>query len=395
MNKKVKTIILIFIVIIILISTYILIGILKNGNVRVINTDDKEIVFKDGAIINGYQNGVNIYNGNVTIEESGKYTISGESTNSQIIVNADNVVLTLDNLNLTSKKGPVIKTDYDNLVITLKDDTTSTLTDSNAPRDEDAVVYSTKKITLNGSGILIINGKYKNAIKSLGNLQIEEGTYNATSIESGYIGKNILIEGGYLNTLECISGIIGETFTINGGYISLNVKEVGINTTLSNITISGGDIKINTEKTAMKSNDSIYINDGNIELTNESNTNPIIDYAKDYLINKGVILTTSNTETSKDPSDNSKINTIKINIGKEIKKNKVITISDDKKILLEYKLESDTKTITYSSEDIIEGKNYIIKIFNTEYETGEIKNKITSVNENNIISADKVEEDKL
>lgn len=191
-------------------------------------------------------------NKNVNITTGGTYVISGTSTNSNITINTeDEVVLILNNVNLTNKTGPaIIVENAKKTVITLNENTTNTLSDgeSYSNQEYDAVIYSKDDLTINGDGSLEINANYENAIKSKDDLKIISGNITITSKTNGIIGKDsVTIKSGNINITAGEDGIKSNNDTDEGK---------------GNIIIEDANITIKSQEDGIQAENDLIINDG-------------------------------------------------------------------------------------------------------------------------------------
>ena len=190
--------------------------------------------------------------GLLEISEGGNYTLSGKMIG-QIKINApDQVVhLFLDGAEISSKSGPAINCiDAAKLIITLVDGSENTISDSGDYRqyvDEEACIYSTCDMTINGKGSLNVYGYYKDAIRSKDLVRILDGNF--------YIKcKRTAVHGN--------DGIL-----VSGGEFMISSEKYGFKTTKlgadgrGSLVISGGDMSIIAGRSAFvttKANVYIY-----------------------------------------------------------------------------------------------------------------------------------------
>jgi hypothetical protein len=142
----------------------------------------------------------------IVIDKEGDYILTGTMTG-HIIIDAkeQNVHLFLNNMTIKSEGGPAImvpRNSADKLVITVMDGTGNAIVDNGDFRhfkDYDAAIDASCDITFNGTGALIVNGYYKDAIRSKDIVKILNGTYSISSKQNGIIGNDgILVNGGNL-----------------------------------------------------------------------------------------------------------------------------------------------------------------------------------------------------
>ena len=181
--------------------------------------------------------GVSVDGNTITISKGGDFTVTGTLADGQIAVNAldengdkDKVKLRLSGASITNSSGPAISvTAADELFITLTDGTENSLTDSETYSDEsiDGCIYSKDDIEIKGSGSLNINANHGHGIKSNDSLEIGNGSININSKNDGlHANETILISGGTLNIDAVGDGIQAEEIlNITDG--DINVKTTG------------------------------------------------------------------------------------------------------------------------------------------------------------------------
>ena len=195
-----------------------------------INQLDQETEMTDAVDINlseiedGYE-----------ITTGGQFHLTGELRGS-LVINAteENVHLFLDNAFITSKSGPAVYChDTNKLVITLMPNTKNSISDSgkyHADAEIEACIYSECDLTFNGTGELVVNGYYKDAIRSKDIIKILDGVYTIKCKRTGIHGTD---------------GIV-----ISAGDFMISSEKYGLKTTKSgaegrgNMIISGGQFSI-------------------------------------------------------------------------------------------------------------------------------------------------------
>jgi len=221
--------------------------------------------------------------GVITITEGGSYTISGQSSECQIVVNTDeNVKLILNGVDLTSATGPVIYgQQVKNLYIELADGTTNTLTDSSTYATDSSTGETIGKGTVSceddliilGEGTLNVTANYDHAIVSDDKLYIEAGTINILSTVKDGLHANdlICIDGGTIDINSTSDMMESEDMlVINGGTITGTSEGEGIESKNA-IYVNGGTIDITTYDDGMNATSYIEINDGDITIYSEYN----------------------------------------------------------------------------------------------------------------------------
>jgi len=204
-----------------------------------------------GAEVTG--DGAEVSGAGVTITGGGTYEITGQTTDGNITANApgEDVILILNGVDITNPDGPAILIhDAANATVTIAEGTENTLADG-GDGDYDGVLYGIVSYTINGGGVLNING----------------------NVEEGIAGEmNITIDGGAINISAPDDGI--------------NANNDGV----SELTINGGELRINAGGDGIDSNGSLTINGGAaLSYGSVDDMNGGLDADGDIIINGGTV----------------------------------------------------------------------------------------------------------
>lgn len=161
-----------------------------------------KITLNDEATTFDGSGGVIINGQNVEIHTSGTYVLEGTLSDGQIKVNAEdtgNVRLILNGVDIASSTSATIDIEQsDKTIISLEKGTENNLTDATSYIYEDeantevgAAIFSKDDLVINGSGILTVNGQYKDGITSRDDLIITGGTINITAVDDGIVGRDV------------------------------------------------------------------------------------------------------------------------------------------------------------------------------------------------------------
>ncbi|PLA60246.1 hypothetical protein CYK18_06510 [Streptococcus mitis] len=290
-----------------------------------------------GSSANVSGDGVTVSGSTVTITKSGTYVISGQSDGVQIKVEADksaDVHLVLKGATMTNTNAAISATSAGHVYLTLAEGTTNSLSDSSSNSDEkaNAALFSKVDLTINGSGILNVDGKKSNAIKANDTLHITGGTFNVTSVgdafnvndelnvtgatmtidakedgvkvdndddmtvgnmylanntitvtageDSIHASGNLVIDSGTYTVKNATEGIEGKSITINGGDINVYSTDDGVNAANKNaqqsdiyFTMTGGNLTVEVgqgDTDPIDSNGNIMVTGGTIKLIGQS-----------------------------------------------------------------------------------------------------------------------------
>lgn len=240
--------------------------------------------------------GVEITDNQIKITKGGDFTVTGTLDDGNITVNTEEKVkIRLSGASVTSSTNPCIYVENaDKAYITVTDGTENSLT---ALSDSDAV-YSKDNLEIKGDGILNIKSSGGHAIKASDNLTVENGVLNLTAEGDGiHVNDTFKMTGGEVNILAVGDGIDSESIVIiedgeldittngtpveataaqtetmqnnfsrtfeNKADVEFEKSSKGINAEWM-MTISGGDININSASHAIHCGDEIDITGGKI-----------------------------------------------------------------------------------------------------------------------------------
>jgi len=222
------------------------------------------IVFNGSSVtING--DGATASGTKVTIAHAGVFSISGSTTNGQIIVNTEDeqtVKLILDSPVITcATSAPINVRNCEKVVINLPDHSTSVLSDGTsytyddaAEEEPNATIFSKSDMTIYGSGLLTINAQFKDGISSKDGLIIKNSNVVVTAADNGIRGKDYLIvKQAYLKINSGSNGLKSDNDeNASLGYISLESARAAIIsagdgiTAVTKVNISGGSYSLTT-----------------------------------------------------------------------------------------------------------------------------------------------------
>ncbi|HOJ48858.1 MAG TPA: carbohydrate-binding domain-containing protein [Bacillota bacterium] len=250
---------------------------------------DGFIALSDSGIAAG--EGVTVSGNTATIRKAGSYTVSGASSDAQIVIDVgkeDKVELILNGVDIACKNSaPIYAKKSKILILTLAEGATNQISDGSAysgasNNEPNAAIFSKDDITIKGKGSLTVNAHYENGISTSNDLKIIGGNLAVISKNTALRGKdsvkigldaNITVNSGgdavkSSNDTESGLGVI----LITGGAIQINSGEDGLEA-VSGIVIKNGDfdittgsgqqVKKNTSYKAIKCDRTIRISGGN------------------------------------------------------------------------------------------------------------------------------------
>jgi hypothetical protein len=269
----------------------------------------------------------------LVIEEEGIYIISGQVTETTIIVDADDeakVQLILDGVSIINEDAPAIYVKSGDKVFVTTTDSENYLEvsgnyEADGDTNLDAVIYSKPDLVVNGVGTLEVISATGNGITSKDDLKITGGTLEITADEDGLEANDsiriydgdititsnkdglhsendedsslgyIYIQNGTFNIAAADDAIHGTSvIQIDGGDINIETCQEGIEATYiqingGTITIYATDDGINATSKSSAYDVVIEVNDGNITVSMASGDTDAFDANGDIIINGGTI----------------------------------------------------------------------------------------------------------
>lgn len=207
-------------------------------------------------------NGAMEKGGIIHITSAGIYTLQGDFQNFQVAVEAqkdDVVQLDLNGVTMTNDNYAVINgVNCEKLILNSLEGTVNTLSDGSSYQlqsDDDevnAVIFSKDDICLAGTGTLVINANYEDAVRSKDTLEILSGNYEVTSQNDAFQGKDEVI-------------IFDGNFTVNAGndaFKASNSTDEG----KGNLTIEKGEFTVEAGDDAFHAEKVLTVNGGYVDI---------------------------------------------------------------------------------------------------------------------------------
>ncbi len=235
-------------------------------------SDDKTDVGESGA---EFKDGV------LRITKGGTYRLKGKLSDGQVHITVQKtevVELILDGCEITCKTGAAIYCDSaDKLYVTANKGTENVLTDgynyiySQIGADEpNACLFSDDDITLRGSGMLTVNGNFKNGISSKNDIKIKDLILVVNAANTGLRGKDsVEINSGNVTVVADKDGIkTTQTEKADKGFIEINDGIVDVTAgddafqATVRITVNGGKVSAACEGKNFNCDGEVYTADG-------------------------------------------------------------------------------------------------------------------------------------
>lgn len=225
--------------------------------------DATTITFNEQSIDIEDNNSVLINDNTVKIHTSGTYVLEGSSTDSQVIVDAEDegtVRLILNGVSLESTStAPIFVKQADKAVISAEAGTSNTITDppeyvyEEETDEPKAAIYSKDDLTINGTGTLIVNGNYKDGITGKDDLKMIKATIEVTAEDDGIVGRDL--------------------FAMNDAFITIDAGGDGMKSSndtdenKANIVLESGSLTIDAYSDGIQSENTVTIVDGEYTIT--------------------------------------------------------------------------------------------------------------------------------
>ena len=246
------------------------------------STEGLTITLSDSGMITNASSEAKVENNVCTITQPGTFTVTGEMTGGQIVIDVDKtkypdgvVELDLSGMSLTNTKdSPIyVASIADEVVIVAKNGTENTISDgtsyTNADNDTGAI-YSKDDIKFKGKGKLTVNGNAADAIVGKDDIKIYNGTLVVNAVDDGIRGKDSVTIGNAPSSSDEVmdySALNVSVKTTSGDGIkatsteaSTTAKEVGI------VTVNGGTVNIDSYADGIQAEQTFIMNGGDVNV---------------------------------------------------------------------------------------------------------------------------------
>ncbi|MBP7185814.1 MAG: carbohydrate-binding domain-containing protein [Ruminococcus sp.] len=246
-----------------------------------VTTDGYTITLGSAIATNASAEVASVANNVYTIKQPGVFTVTGEMTGGQIVVDVDKTVypdgvveLALSGMSLTNTSdSPIyVASIGDEVVISAKNGTENTISDgtsyTNADSDTGAI-YSKDDIKFKGKGTLTVNGNAADAIVGKDDVKIYNGNLIVNAKDDGIRGKDSVTIGNtssdgtevdYSNLSVKVKTEGGDGIKATSTDASSTEKQVGL------VTINGGAVNIDSYADGISAEQFFVMNGGDLNI---------------------------------------------------------------------------------------------------------------------------------
>lgn len=319
-----------------------------------INSDNDGIKGKDT---------VNITKGTFTITsgQDGIKTTNEEEKGDIVIENGTfKITSSLDGISASS-------------TLTIKDGKFVIVSGTKAGEDSQKGLKGLKEVVLENGDYSI--SSIDDAIHSNGNITVVDGSYSLSSNDDGiHADSSVTIKNGTVKITKAYEGIEGYNINLEGGNIEIYATDDGVNVGGGNdssgmqggrdafdqdngglLTISGGEIYVNSEGDGLDSNGSIKMSGGVVHVDGPTNNgNGPLDYNGTFEITGGELIAVGSSGMAQNVSTSSTQNTVLVNLSSSTSGD--ISIGN-----ISYSPKKQYQSVLISSSSLELNKEYTLK----------------------------------
>ncbi|WP_295091647.1 carbohydrate-binding domain-containing protein [Ruminococcus sp.] len=245
------------------------------------DTDGLTITLSNSGMATNASTEAKVENNVCTITKPGVFTVSGEITGGQIVIDVDKttypegvVELDLNGMSLTNTKtSPIyVASIADEVVIVAKNGTENTISDgteyTNADNDTGAI-YSKDDIKFKGKGKLTVNGNAADGIVGKDDIKIYNGILTVNAADDGIRAKDSVTIGNkssdgtetdYSNLSVTVKAKAGDGIKATCTDVSSSAKQLGL------VTINGGTVNIDSYADGISAEQFFEMNGGDLTI---------------------------------------------------------------------------------------------------------------------------------
>ena len=227
----------------------------------------------------------------------------------------------------------------------------------------DDSIHSNKIVTITNGTYSIKSGD--DAIHAEETTKITNGNINVTKSYEGIEGLDIELKGGKITVVADDDGINAAGGNDDSGTVEPFENKGGMNeATNGSITISGGNIDINSSGDSIDANGNITVTGGTTYVSgSENGGNSALDYSGDAKITGGTFVAVGMSEMSQNFGDDSIQGVIMINKDNTQEKGAKISLKDSSgEELVSYTSKKSFNSVLVSCKGIEKGSSYTLSI---------------------------------
>lgn len=302
--------------------------------------------------------GYTINGSTVMITESGTYVLTGSGTGN-VDIQADNVTLIADGLDLTSNTANTIETSASDTIIQISGENTLTNNWSETDGEIAAICSLGQTTSLTGTGTLNLKSTGKDGSGIHADYTLNIGTEGST--DGPTINIESINEGIEALTLNLYSG----TGTIVSEDDGINADNDADESQTCNINILGGKWTINSSSDGLDSNGNITISGGTtIVYGSEENSDAAIDFDGQLSFTGGLLLGIGMNGMAQTPTTG---NYVQFSNVPNITKDSTVEIRDTEgKTIFTSAAVKNADDVVLASNDLNEGNTYALYVDGTE-----------------------------
>ena len=254
------------------------------------STDGLTITISGNKIeTNAPEDTASVSGGVLTIKKAGKFAVTGDGTDTQIVVDVDKtaypdsvVELDLKGMSLTNNNtAPIfVNSIGDEVQIVAKAGTVNTISDgtthSQTYTDSDGesetvegAIFARDDIKFKGTGTLTVNGNQDDAIVCKNDIKIYNGTINVNAQDDGIRGKDSVTIGDASKSDGSAVDYSSLKLTVKtkeGDGIKSTSTETSADKSYGVVTINGGTIDINSYLDGIQAEQEFIMNGGDLNI---------------------------------------------------------------------------------------------------------------------------------
>jgi hypothetical protein len=243
------------------------------------------------------------------------------------------------------------------------------------------------------SGIVISDGSFSissadDAMHSGGDVLIEGGTYLISTDDDGmHSDTSLVISAGEITVENSYEGMEAANIEISGGSINIKASDDAFNVNSNGglLTISGGEIYLDSGGDGLDSNGSVEMIGGTVYVDGPVNGgNGPLDYTGSFSISNGLVIASGSSQMAQAPNDGSQP-AILMYYGSTQAAGTVITLKDESgNTIASFTPSKEYSSVAISAPGLLIGSSYTLYSGDTALVSFEISEQTTYLNESGV-----------